>query len=195
MVIGILAIVTVLLPLTALIIQSASINAYLEAFTRAWDSLLRSFAYAVLGALAITILGFFLGYLIHTRAVRFWRGADSLTLFLFAMPSPVIGIGLISLWNTPSTNFIYATPVIITLGYLAQYTARTSRITVSTLTQLSPAMDEAAEVEGAGWFQRIRFIVAPMAKPGLVGGWLVACIFCLRDTGLTMMVYPPGQDT
>jgi iron(III) transport system permease protein len=34
-----------------------------------------------------------------------------------------------------------------------------------------------------------------MAWQGLVAAWLVAYIFCLRDTGITMVVYPPGGDT
>jgi iron(III) transport system permease protein len=28
-----------------------------------------------------------------------------------------------------------------------------------------------------------------------MAAWLVAYIFCLRDLGITMMVYPPGHDT
>jgi iron(III) transport system permease protein len=118
-----------------------------------------------------------------------------MTILLFALPSTVIGIGLISLWNQPLTNFIYATPAIIILGYLAQYTALTSRITVATLVQIPPSMEEAAQVAGAWWLRRIIWIVAPLAKRGLIAGWLVGYIFCLRDTGISMMVYPPGHDT
>jgi iron(III) transport system permease protein len=56
-------------------------------------------------------------------------------------------------------------------------------------------MEEAAQIVGAGWFRRLAFIVAPLAGRGLVAAWLVGYIFCLRDTGITMIVYPPGQDT
>jgi len=193
--VGLLCLIMIVVPLLVLVVQSASVSAYVEALARAGDSLLRSLIYAVIGASALTILGFFLGYLIHTRAFRFWRAVDSLTIFLFALSSTVIGIGLISLWNRPSTNFIYGTPAIIILGYLAQYTALTNRITVSTLAQIPPSMDEAAQVVGAGWLRRLSLIVAPLAKRGLAAGWLVGYIFCLRDMGVTMLVYPPGRDT
>ena len=174
--VGLLCLIMIMAPLLVLVVQSASVSAYSEALTRAGDSLLRSLIYAVIGASALTILGFFLGYLIYTRAFRFWRAVDSLTIFLFALPSTVIGIGLISLWNRPWTNFIYATPVIIVLGYLARYTALTSRITVSALAQIPPSMEEAAQVVGAGWLRRLNLIVAPLAKRGLVAGWLVGYI-------------------
>lgn len=193
--VGLLCLITVVVPLLVLVIQSASVSTYVEALVRAGDSLLRSLIYAVIGALVLTTLGFFLGYLIHTRAFSFWRTADSLTIFLFALPSTVIGIGLISLWNRPSTNFIYGTPVIIIVGYIAQYTALTSRITVSTLVQIPPSMEEAAQMVGAQWLRRVILILVPLAKRGLIAGWIVGYIFCLRDTGITLMVYPPGQDT
>lgn len=193
--VSLLYLITILIPLLVLIIQSASVSTYMEAFSRTADSLLRSLIYAVIGASVLTLLGFFLGYLINTKAFRFWLAVDSLTIFLFALPSTVIGIGLISLWNHPATNFIYGTPAIILLGYLAQYLVLPSRITVSTLAQIPPSMDEAAQIAGASWLRRVILILVPLAKRGLIAGWLVGYIFCLRDTGISMMVYPPGNDT
>jgi len=187
--------VIVIVPIVVLVIQSAGMNAYAEALNRAGDSLLRSLVYAGVGATLLTFLGFFTGYLIQTRALKFWRSVDSLTIFLFALPSTVIGIGLISLWNTPWTNVIYSTPIILILGYLAKYTALSSRISVTQLAQIPPSMEEAAQVAGAGWFRRVVFIVAPLARRGLLAGWLVGYIFSLRDTGITMLVYPAGQET
>ncbi len=190
-----LCLVIVILPSLVLVVQSLSINAYSLAMARAGDSLIRSLMYAAIGASALTVIGFLSGYLVQTRALPFWRTADSLTIFLFALPSTVIGIGLISLWNRPWTNFIYATPAIIIIGYIAQYAAITGRITVSMLTQIPPSMEEAAQVAGSGWLRRMALIVAPLAKRGLVAAWLVGFIFCLRDTGISMIVYPPGLDT
>ena len=185
----------VIIPIIVLVIQSAGIDAYTEALNRAGASLLRSLCYAVIGATLLTFLGFFTGYLIQTRALRFWRFVDSMTIFLFALPGTVIGIGLISLWNTPCTNFVYSTAMIIILGYLAKYTALTSRISISQLGQIPPSMEEAAQVAGAGWFRRMIFIVVPLARRGLLACWLVGYIFSLRDTGITMLVYPAGHET
>ncbi len=185
----------VIVPILVLIVQSANIQAYAEALSRAGDSLLRSLFYAVIGATSLTLFGFFSGYLIQTKTFRYWRAIDFTTIFLFALPGTVIGIGLISLWNTPYTNFIYGTLWIIILGYLAKYTALTSRITVNQLTQISPAMEEAAQVAGAGWFRRLIFIIIPLARRGLLAGWIVGYIFSLRDTAITMLVYPAGHDT
>lgn len=193
--VGLFCFFNTVFPFVLLVIQSASLSSYLQGLARAGDSLVRSFIFAAIGGSVLTILGYLTGYLIHTKAFSFWRTVDSLTIFLFALPSPIIGIGMISLWNQPATNFIYATPAIIILGYVTQYTALTSRMTVSTLVQIPPSMEEAAQVVGARWIRRVIWIVAPLAKRGLIAGWLVGYIFCLRDTGISMMVYPPGRDT
>jgi iron(III) transport system permease protein len=190
-----LGILIVITPIIILFIQSADIKIYSEALNRAGDSLLRSLIYATVGATFLTILGFFTGYMIHTKEFRLWRTIDSITIFLFALPGTVIGIGLISLWNTSLTNFIYASPIIIILGYLAKYPALTSRITITQLSQIPPSLDEAAQITGAGWFRRIMLITTPLARKGLLAGWITGYIFSLRDTGITMLVYPPGHET
>jgi iron(III) transport system permease protein len=191
--VGLVCSLLVVAPLSGLVLRSAP--AFSEALTRAGDSLIHSLMYAALGASLITLLGWALGYLIHTRALFFWRGVDLLTLVLFAMPGTVIGIGLVSLWNRPATSFIYATPMIILLGYVAQYTALTNRITIATLAQIPPSMEEAARVMGVGWLRRMAWILFPLSRRGLLAAWLVAYIFCLRDLGISMLVYPPGRDT
>ncbi|MGH8575147.1 MAG: ABC transporter permease subunit, partial [Gammaproteobacteria bacterium] len=92
----------------------------------------------------------------------------------------LICIGLIGLWNRPATDWIYGTPAMILLGYLAQYIALTSRTTAATLAQIPASMDEAAAVTGAGWLHRLLTITVPLAWPGLLVAWRIAYIFCLR---------------
>jgi len=185
----------VVAPMLSLLVQAGSLGAYLRALHAVRDSLLHSLLLAAIGATGLTVLGFFVGYLIHTRALPIWRAVDAGTVLLFALPSTVIGMGLIVLWNRPSTNFIYATPLMILLGYLAQYTALTGRVTVAGLALVPPSMEEAAASAGAGWIRRLGLIVLPLLKHALLSGWLIAYIFCLRDTGISMLVYPPGYDT
>jgi iron(III) transport system permease protein len=194
-IVGLLFTMAIAMPMLVLFAGSASVQIYAQALAKAGDSLVRSLVFSAIGASILTVLGFFLGYLVYTKTFRFWRGVDTLSIFLFALPGTVIGIGLVSLWNRPSTNFIYQTFAIVILGYIAQYSALTSRITVAALAQIPPSMEEAAQSAGAGWFRRVILIVAPLAKRALIGAWLAGFIFCLRDTSISMLVYPPGSDT
>jgi len=190
-----LAAAMVVLPLLALVASSLSPFAYREAWSKAADSLGRSLVFAGAGATLLTVLGFFCGYLIHHRALRLWRTVDTLTLLLFTLPGTVIGVGLIALWNRPATGFLYASAAMVILAYLAQYTALTSRITLATLANVPHSLEEAAQMSAAPWLARIRYVVLPAALPGVIAAWLIGFIFCLRDLGASMLVYPPGQDT
>jgi iron(III) transport system permease protein len=188
-------IVTVLLPLSVLAAQSLSYPAYAEAFTRATDSLLRSMALAIVGATALTVVGFLCAYLIHDRTLTLWRGVDVLALFLFALPGTVIGIGLIGLWNTPVTSFLYGSPVIVIVGYLAQYAILPTRMVWVTLERIPATVEYAAQICGATWIMTLRHILAPLASRGLIAAWICSYVFCMRDLGVGMVVYPPGSDT
>lgn len=186
---------TVVLPLALLLAQSWSLHAYTEALSRAGSSILRSLVFAAAGATLLTLLGFFLGYLVYWRALPIWRGVDALALFLFTLPGTVVGIGLISLWNRPMTNFIYATPAIILLGYVAQYAILPTRMTAAILERIPRSLEAAAELSSARWLMTLREIVVPLARRGLIAVWIVSYVFCLRDLGVSMVVYPPGYDT
>ncbi len=188
-----LASVIVAAPFLVLLVQSQ--GAFGEAWMRAGGSLFRSLGYAAVGASLLTILGFLTGYLIRHRALRCWSWIDSLTVLLFTLPATVVGIGLIGLWNRPWTNVVYATPLIVLLGYLAKYLALSSRIAVAQLMTMPDSLEEAAAIAGAGWWRRMLWIVVPLAGRGLAASWLVGYLFSLRDTGITLLVYPPGADT
>jgi iron(III) transport system permease protein len=90
---------------------------------------------------------------------------------------------------------IYGTPAIIILGYLAQYSVLPMRITSVTLARIPRSLEDAARLSGASWFMTLTRVVAPMANRGLMAAWLISYVFCLRDFGISMVVYPPGYDT
>lgn len=185
----------VALPLGALVFRGLGVAALRGAWDRAGGSAARSLAYSAVSATALALLGFFLAYLIYRRAIVCWRWVDAATLFLFTLPGTVIGIGLIALWNRPSTNWIYATPAILVIGYIAQYAVLGTRTILAGFAQASPAVEEAAEVAGAGWFRRIFGILAPLLVPSIILSWVVTFLFCLRDVSLPLLLAPPGHDT
>ncbi len=190
-----LAAMTVVLPLLALMISSVSPFAYDEAWSRGAGSLGRSLMFASIGATCLAGIGFFCAYFQRHRALRLWRAMDSMTLLSFALPGAVIGVGLIALWNRPSTEFIYGSAAMVILAYLAQYTVLTSRIVLVALENVPLSLEEAAAMTGAPWRVRIKRIVLPSVLPGVLVAWLIGFIFCLRDLGASMLVYPAGEET
>ena len=195
LVVALAALIVIIVPLGALVWRGMSVAALRDALDRAGNSAIRSVAYAAASATVLSILGFFLAYLIHRRAIRGCRWVDAATLFLFTVPGTVIGLGLIGLWNHPSTNWIYATPAMLVGGYIAQYAALGTRAMVAGFAQAPVHLEEAAEIAGAAWFHRVGGILMPLLWPSILVGWAVSFLFCLRDVTLPLLLAPPGYDT
>lgn len=190
-----ISVVLVVLPVGVLVEDAMAPGALAAAWQRAGDATLRSLAWAAIGATMLTILGFLLGYLVQRRVLGIWRFADQLSLFLFATPGTVLGIGLVALWNHSWTSWIYGTPLVVLLGFLGQFVVVPSRLCGNALAAIPAHIEEAAQLAGARWPRRMVRIVLPLVAPGLAAAWLASFLFCLRDLGISMIVYPPGADT
>src|SRR5436190_1612140 len=157
----------VILPLSALSADAFSLAAMHEAMQRAGASVVRSVMYSAVASTILTALGFLLGHVMLSRS-RERRILNFLTLALFAIPGTVLSIGLVRLWNTPSTWFIYATPALLILGYTAQYCAVTTRLSLAGLMLIPVSLDEAGRLSGAAWARRLFWISIPLSARTLV---------------------------
>jgi iron(III) transport system permease protein len=191
LIVGLLSIALVVLPLSALFADAISLTAMHEAMQRAGASVLRSVIYSALAATILMTLGFLLAHVTRDRAQRL---ANFLTLTLFAVPGTVLSIGLVRLWNSPMTWFIYTTPALLILGYTAQYCAVTTRLSLAGFFLIPKTLDEAARVTGASWSRRLFRIFVPLSTRMLICAWLAAYILCLRDVPLALMTAPPGGE-
>ncbi len=183
------------IPAAVLLLQAGGVPAYSRALVMAGDSLSRGLAVAAAGGTLLAVEGFLLAVLGLESPARAGRTVDALALFLFALPGAVLGIGLIVLWNHPWTGFVYGTPAILLLGYLAHSCAVTLRLSRSSLELVPSGLVEAARVSGIGWGRRLAWILVPAARRGLAAAWLAGAVLCLRDVAMTLLVHPPGWDT
>jgi iron(III) transport system permease protein len=181
----------VIVPLSALFADAFSPAAMHEAMQRAWVSVVRSVMYSAVAATILMALGFLLGHFMRGGRQRV---LSAFTLALFAIPGTVLSIGLVRLWNTPGTWFIYATPALLILGYTAQYCAVTTRLSLAGLMLIPTSLDEAGRLGGAMWARRLFRISIPLSTRTLVCSWLAAYILCLRDVPIALMTAPPGGD-
>ncbi|HEY1418578.1 MAG TPA: ABC transporter permease subunit, partial [Myxococcaceae bacterium] len=154
-----------------------------------WNSLLS-------GAIAATIIAA-LGFVLGHAAARRIRGAtslDALSMLAFITPAPVLGVGLIAVWNRGSTQAIYGTLGILVVGFVARYTVVALRTVSSVILQSPPHLEEAAATAGAGAWRRLGRIVLPMSARGVAAGWMLAFLFCVRDLDTAVLFYPAGRE-
>jgi iron(III) transport system permease protein len=109
-------------------------------------------------------------------------------------PAAVMGVGLVAVWNRPSTALVYGTSAIVIVGCIARYAIVGIRPIAAAIAQTSPHFEEAAAAAGAGFARRMLAIVIPIHRRAIVGAWLLAFVFCLRDE-MAILYYPPGGET
>jgi iron(III) transport system permease protein len=184
----------VVLPCAALVNQGLSLDQLSAAWDRAADSLAWSLCYGAAAASAITVLGFFLGYASQRQSFPSARQIRLVTLMMFALPGTLIGIGLVVAWNQQSLGWLYTGSATLITGLTLQYAAIGERGIASSMEQIAPSLEEAAEVAGATWLQRAWAVLLPLMRPALVTIWMLAFVMCLRDTSLPLLLSPPGRD-
>jgi len=181
-------------PLWGLIAQT-TISTFIETSKQALSPLTHSLLYATMGSLLLVIFGFLLATSLLYRKNRGWQLLEFTLLFLFILSSTVLGIALILFWNSPYTNFIYTTSLIIILGYLSKYLFLTTKIIQIKLSQIPKSLLEMASLTGASYRQILFFILLPLAKEALFISGIVGFIFILRESTITMLVAPAGSST
>lgn len=179
------------IPLSLLIHQSFArgTSDFFKAFNLLQAEMVQSFLFAAAGAGIITLVGFGFSYLKNNQS---YLGIDFMLLGAFCIPSVVAGIALISYYNTPFFNFIYASPAIIIIAYVMRYVFVAERIIQNRLLQLPESLEQAARIHGAGTWTYLRRILLPLSAQALFGAFIISFIFCLSELGTTIMVYPPG---
>ena len=183
------------LPVSALIAESGSLTTYRVAFETAYPQIFTSFALSVTAATLATLLSFFLAYISEKTG---WRGrclTDFLFFVPFAIPGAILGIGLISVWNRPATDFVYESAVIVIFAYIARFSPFAVKAVATNLGQIHPRLEEAAVLSAASWPRQVSVILAPLTKPGLLAGWIITFIFSMGELGATLLVVPPGKTT
>lgn len=118
-----------------------------------------------------------------------------LAVFPLAIPAPLIGIGLILLWNRPGMPPLYSTAWMPVLAGLARFTPLAALLLAAQIRRADPALVDAARVfqagPVAGWL-RIRL---PMLAPGLVAAAGLVFALTLGELGATLLVAAPGRGT
>ena len=86
---------------------------------------------------------------------------------------------------------IYNTIGIMVIAYMIKYMMMGMRTVVSAFTQISPSLESAAQIAGAGWVQRLKDVVLPLISPSVVAGWFLIFMPCFYE--LTMLEVEGGE--
>ncbi len=188
--------VSTLLPLAALLFETTGINRIASAVSTSGHAIANSLWLAFVGATLIVALAVVLGYGRARTRGRVRTFFDPAFILLFAVPSTVVGIGIIGLWNRDGVmGQVYSSQWIIVVAFIARFAPVAALMLAASVRQISTSSEHAAEIAGASWTRTFASIVLPQLRNGLAATWVVSFIFCFGELGATILVAPPGEST
>lgn len=109
-----------------------------------------------------------------------------------ALPAPALGITLIETFNAtlPLVLLDSAFPMIV--AYFARYLPIAVLLLAPAIQQIPRACDEAARIDGADWFDRLRRVHLPACLAPLAFTTLIIALLCVGEIACTQLLVPPG---
>lgn len=157
-----------------------------------------SIGLSLAAALFAVVLAVPLGYLITWRE-RWWTKFLNLSAELpYALPGVVLAIASLLLFLKPVPLIglhIYNTIWIILYAYLARFLVLALRPTISGLHQIDRALEEAAQVAGAGLMRRMRTIIFPLVAPATLAGGVLIFMTAFSELTVSALLWASGSET
>ncbi len=181
---------------TVVLVREASGTSIGVVAAGSWPSVRTSLTLATAGATLVVVVGAWLGYVRARTSPRLGRLTDVLCVVLFAVPSTVVGVALIGMWNRPGiVGLVYGTAAMLVLAYLARFLPMAMLIIAAAVRQVPISQEEASAVAGATWLRTVITVVAPQVTRGLATVWFVVFVFAFGELGASVLLSPPGEST
>jgi len=163
--------------------QALSLNAVTSAMT---NSLVLGFLTATIGVAMTGLLAW-----IIQRSRLPGRGVlEYIVMLPQAVPRLVFAFGMMWAWLVLPIP-IYGTFWVLLIAYLTVFLPLGVRTISSVILQLDRSLDECGEVCGASWGYRLRTIVVPLLRPGLLAAWLLIFVASVRELGASILLMGP----
>lgn len=133
--------------------------------------------------------------LYHTR-VRSWLSNVyvQLSSIGFVLPGPVVALGVISFVIVLLPGF-YGGFAALVMALVVRFLPLAIQSQEAALQQLTPSVEQAGRIHGAGPLENLWRVILPMIRNGMVTAWVLVFIDVLKELPATLMLRPVGFDT
>lgn len=151
-----------------------------------------TFLYCGLAALLDVALGTAIAYVVLRTSIPGRSLLDHLTTVALAMPGLVLGIGYLRTFRGLELPFgggaFTASWLIFVVAYGVRRLPYALRSCMAALTQVHPALEEAAENLGAARWNVIRRVVVPLMAGGILAGFVTSFITAAGEISETILL-------
>ena len=167
------------------------------------NSLFNSLRLTLVNGVFGTIFGQMLGYICAKgRGKLHGKLVEQLVFIPYLIPSVAFGGIYLSMFSQPQQIFgvtlvpaLYGTFALLTLVSVVKHLPFAARAGTSNMLQISGELEEAATIEGAGFFRRFVKIVFPLSKGGFISGFMLTFISIAKELDLVIIMMTPSTQT
>ena len=151
-------------------------------------SIFNTYAYGICAIILVVVLGILISYLTQRKPSVLTNILDTLTMFPYIIPGSVLGIALLSSFNS-GVLVLSGTALIIIISLTIRRMPYTIRSSTAIISQISPSVEEAAISLGASEFKTFRKIMVPMMLPGVMAGAIMSWITLISELSSSIILY------
>ena len=167
------------------------------------NSLFNSLRLTLVNGVFGTIFGQLLGYITAKGRGRLHgKLVEQLVFIPYLIPSVAFGGIYLSMFSQPQQIFgvtlvpaLYGTFALLTLVSVVKHLPFAARAGTSNMLQISGELEEAATIEGAGFFRRFVKIVFPLSKGGFISGFMLIFVSVMKELDLIILIMTPTTST
>ena len=167
------------------------------------DEFINSLRLTLVNGVFGTIFGQLLGYITAKGRGRLHgKLVEQLVFIPYLIPSVAFGGIYLSMFSQPQQIFgvtlvpaLYGTFALLTLVSVVKHLPFAARAGTSNMLQISGELEEAATIEGAGFFRRFVKIVFPLSKGGFISGFMLIFVSIMKELDLIILIMTPTTST
>ena len=153
-----------------------------------------------IGSIITALCGQFLGY-ISTRGRGKWYGSatEQLVFVPYLMSGVAFSSMYVAMFSRPHLGglipTLYGTFTLIVLTSVVKHFPFASRSGTANMMQIAVELEEAADINGANFWQRMGKIVLPLAKNGFISGFMLTFISIAKELDLIIIMMDKHTQT
>ena len=150
---------------------------------------------ALSAGLIVTVLTAVVAYLTVKTRIRGRMLLDGLATVPIAVPSIVLGVGVLYWYLVAPLPFhLYGTLTILVIAFVTIGLPYGMRYLGPGIAQISDELEEAATASGAGFVRAFRKIYLPLLMPSLLAAFLYTTIVAFREISAAIFLYSQNTD-
>jgi iron(III) transport system permease protein len=145
---------------------------------------------ALCGATLCALLGIAVAWLVERGEVAGRGLIGAVVMVAYGLPSIILGVAVMLGY----ISVLYGTLTIILIAYVARHLPIGFVLVRSLIKQVSPELEEAARILGAGRLRSLVDITYPVLRPAAFIAWLLIFSLCLREQPMSAILTQSGTE-